>query len=385
MKTLLSRLGILAFLMTPIFVLAPRASAQLTRVSGTVLDFDAKPFPGVVITIKDQNSAKSFTLTTDKDGKFVQNGLPNATYDVNFKKDQIDYTETIKIDGSLAATGAVLNVNFKDIAAKTGYNVEAAKKQQEAANQFKEMKTHFDNGVHAMNDADTARQQLQTTTDDQQKGTLQASLNNDYQTAATEFQAAQQGTTDKDPNMPLILGNLAAAYEGEGKYDQATDTLQKAIALKPTPAEYQQLGTDLARQGKMDDAAAACDKAAAVDPTNKTAGETCYKNMGIVLTNGGKMNDAVMPLQKATQLNPSDADAWYLLGNALVAGIDTKKEGGKDVYVIPPGTEEAFKKYLELQPNGPHAAEAQESLNTVQQLSGEKATTTIKNKKPGMI
>jgi tetratricopeptide (TPR) repeat protein len=384
MRTLLSRLGILALLMAPMFVLAPLASAQLTRLSGTVLDFDGKPFPDVVVTITNKGNATKYTVTTDKDGKFVQNGLPVGTYDINFKKDQIDYTEAMKIDASLAQTGAVLTVNFKDIAAKTGYNVEAAKKQQEAAAKFKEMKTHFDNGVHAMNDADTVKQQLRTTTDDQQKGTLQASLNNDYQTAATEFQAAEQGAPDKDPNTPLILGNLAAAYEGEGKYDQAADTLQKAIALKPTPAAYQQLGTDLARQGKMDDASAACDKAAAADPTNKAAGEICYKNMGIILTNSGKMNDAVMPLQKATQMNPSDADAWYLLGNALVAEIDTKKEGGKDVYVVPPGTEEAFKKYLELQPNGPHAAEAQESLSTVEQLSGEKATTTIK-KKPGMI
>ncbi|MGB7351694.1 MAG: tetratricopeptide repeat protein, partial [Candidatus Acidiferrales bacterium] len=305
-------------------------------------------------------------------------------YDINFKKDNIDYTETMQINGSMAETGAILNVNFKDIAAKTGYDVNAAKKREEAVNQFKQMKAHFDNGVHAMDDASAVKQQLKTASADQ-KSTLQASMSTDYQTAITEFEQAQQGAPEKDPNLPLILGDLGAAYDGAGKYDQAIDMYQKAIAIKPTAGLYQSLGTDLARAGKMDDAGAACDKAATIDPTNKNVGVVCYTNMGIVLSNAGKMDEAVAPLQKATQLDPNGADAWFLLGNALVAGISTKKEGTKDVYVIPPGTEEAYKKYLELQPNGPFAGQAKESLDAVMQMSGEKVTNEIKNKKPGML
>lgn len=381
MNRLFSRLGIPAVLLGAIFVLVPRAQAQVTRLSGTVLDFDAKPLPGATVTITDKDNGTKYTIATDKDGKFVQPGLKNGTYDVNFKAPNIDYTETMKIDGSLAATGAVMTVNFKDIAAKTGYDVNAEKKREEAASKFKEMKSHFDNGVHAMADADNVKTQLRAATPDQ-RATLQTTLNTDYQTAITEFQQAQQGTAPSDPNQPVILSDLGSAYDGAGKYDQAVDALQKAAALKPTPAIYQQLGTDLARQGKMADAGAACDKAASLDPANKDAGELCYRNIGIILTNSGKMNDAIAPLQKATQLNPNDADAWYLLGNALVAGIDTRKEGSKQIYVVPPGTEEAYKKYLQLQPNGPHAAEAQQSLAAVEEMSGHAASTTIK-KKPG--
>lgn len=385
MKTLRSRLGLLALLIAALSMLAPVASAQqVTRISGTVLDFEGKPFPDVAITITNTGDGTKYTLTTDKDGKYQQNGLKNGTYDINFKKDNIDYTQTFRVDGSLADLGAVLNMNFKEIAAKTGYDVNAAAKQKEAAAKFKEMKTHFDNGVHAMSDAGTVRQQLRAAPTDQ-KETLEASLNTDYQTAITEFEQARQGAPDKDPNLSIILSNLGAAYEGAGKYDQATDATEKAAAIKPTAGIYEQLGTELAHAGKMQDAAAACDKAGTLDPANKSTAEICYKNMGIVLTNTGKMNDAVAPLQKATQLDPSDADAWYFLGNALVAQIDTKKEGTKEVYVVPPGTEDAYKKYLELQPNGPHAAEAKESLDTVMQLSGEKAATSVKNKKPGML
>jgi tetratricopeptide (TPR) repeat protein len=385
MKTLLSRLGLLALLLAAVCMLAPMASAQqLTRLSGTVFGFDGNPLPGMVVTITNKGNGTKYTLTTDKDGKFVQNGLPIGSYDVNFKKDEIDYTEAMQINGSMADVGAVMKVNFKDIAAKTGYNVEAVKQQQAAVAKFKEMKTHFDNGVHAMDDASTVKQQLKTASADQ-KSTFQASMNTDYQTAITEFEQAQQGAPEKDPNLPLILGDLGAAYDGAGKYDQAIDTYQKAIAIKATAALYQSLGTDLARTGKMDDAGAACDKAATIDPTNKSVGVVCYTNMGIVLSNEGKMDEAVAPLQKATQLDPNGADAWFLLGNALVAGISTKKEGTKDVYVIPPGTEEAYKKYLELQPNGPFAGQAKESLDAVMQMSGEKVTNEIKNKKPGML
>ncbi|MGH9709073.1 MAG: tetratricopeptide repeat protein [Candidatus Acidiferrales bacterium] len=386
MKRSIARLGgavlFLTLLLAPMFLLGPTAIAQTTRLSGKVLDIQGNPYPDVVITVTNKDNGQSFVTKTDKDGKYAQVGLRSGTYAVNFKKDDIDYTENARIDSSMGDKGWILNENFKEIAKKQGYDAEAAKKQQEAANKFKEMKTHFDNGRHAITDAAATKQQLKTSTADQ-KATLQTQLNTDYQTAVTEFEQAQQSAPDKDPNLPTILENLAAAYDGAGKYPEAVDALQKAVAMKPTPGLYMQLGTDLARVGKIPEAVAACDKAATLDPTSKAVEEGCYKNIGVVLVNSGKMKDAMDPLQKATELNPKDADAWYMLGNALTAQVDTKKEGGKDVYVIPPGTTEAYQKYLELEPNGPHAAEAKAALESLAQLSGSTAATTIvKKKKP---
>ena len=386
MKRSITKLGgaalLLALLLAPMFLLGPTAAAQTTRLSGKVLDLQGNPYPDVAVTITNKDTGQSFVIKTDKDGNYAQMGLRSGTYTVNFKKDNINYTVTAQVDSNMGDKGWILNENFKEIAAKQGYDVEAAKKQQEAANKFKEMKTHFENGVHAIADADATKQQLKTSTADQ-KATLQAQLNTDYQTAVTEFEQAQQTAPEKDPNLPTILGNLGVAYDGAGKYPEAVDTLQKAVELKPTPALYMQLGTDLARIGKIPEAGAACDKAATLDPTSKTIGESCYKNMGVVLSNSGKMKDATEPLQKATQMDPKDADAWYLLGNALTNQVDARKEGGKDVYIIPPGTLEAYQKYLELQPNGPHAADAKASLDSLKQLSGGSATTVVvKKKKP---
>lgn len=371
-RTLLSKLGILALVIAPILLLAPIASAQLTRLSGKVIGLDGQPEEGMTITITNTADGTKYTLTTDKDGKFAQNGLKVGTYNVNFQKDNINYSQQMQINGSMAETGAVLDMNFKDIAAKDPEFMAAMKKQEEAKNKFSQMKTHFENGVHAMQNASTVKQQLRTTTDATQKQTLQASLNSDYQTAITEFTQAQQGTQEKDPNLPTILGNLSSAYEGAGQYDKAAEAAQQAATIKPTPAVYEQLGTDLAYQGKMQDASAACDKAASLDPADKNTGEICYKNMGIVLTNAGKMSDAATPLKKATELNPNDAQTWYLLGNALMSQIDTKKENGKDVYVVPPGTREAYQKYLKLEPNGPFAAEAKQALAGLDAMTGQK-------------
>ncbi|MGH9726870.1 MAG: tetratricopeptide repeat protein, partial [Candidatus Acidiferrales bacterium] len=115
---------------------------------------------------------------------------------------------------------------------------------------------------------------------------------------------------------------------------------------------------------------------------NTTPSDTCWKNLGIVLTNKGRMKDAIAPLQKATQVTPKDADAWFLLGGALAGNIQTKQEGEKMIYILPPGTLEAYQKYLDLDPNGPHVAEAQSMIAALGQYSqGEDITVSKKKKK----
>ncbi|HVA17094.1 MAG TPA: carboxypeptidase-like regulatory domain-containing protein, partial [Candidatus Dormibacteraeota bacterium] len=218
MKRSIAKLGglvlFLAFL-APMFLFTPSAAAQTGRLSGKVLDLQGNPYPDVVVTISNKDNGAHFVVKTDKDGNYQQVGLQNGIYNVNFKKDNIDYTDQVQISNATGDKGSVLNENFQAIAKKSGYDVEAEKKQQEAANKFKTMKTHFDNGVHAISDADATKQQLSTSSADQ-KATLQAKLNTDYQTAVTEFEQAQQAAPDKDPNLPIILGNLGVAYDGAG-------------------------------------------------------------------------------------------------------------------------------------------------------------------------
>jgi tetratricopeptide (TPR) repeat protein len=404
MRTWIHRIGALALLLVPLLVLVPRALAQSGQLSGQVLDFQGNPFPGVVVTITNKDTGTAYTVKTDKDGKFLQLGMQFGNYSVNFK----DANSTPPINYSLEGVNvpgqtSPLLVNFKEIAAKSGYTPEAEAKHEAEEKKFNDMKTHFKNGRTALTDSDAIKQQLASASADQ-LATLLAKRSSDLQTAINEFQQAQQGVSATDKNLPVILDNLGAAYADSGDvdrtmlrtappdqhqalqakivsdYDQAATAVQKAIDAQPNAGRYMELGTDLAYAGKFTDATAACDKAAALEPSNLSAVEGCYKNIGIVLTNEGNMQNAVAPLQKATQVDPKDAQAWLLLGNAMMATITTKQEGGKMIYVIPPGTAEAFQKCIQLDPNSPNAAQAKANLDGLAQLSGGQSTKVTKRK-----
>ena len=174
-----------------------------------------------------------------------------------------------------------------------------------------------------------------------------------------------------------------------GNYDDAAAAFQKASDLKPTANYYTGLATNLANVGaattdptaaaaKFNDASAACDKAMALDPA---AGATCWKNLGIVLSNKGRMKEAVVPLQKASQANPKDQLTWYMLGSALTATIETKQEGDKMTYNIPPGTGDAYQKCIDLGADNSVGKQCKEALDGLVAMSGGQDLSVGKRKK----
>jgi len=284
----------------------------------------------------------------------------------------------------------------------------ATKTKDDAVKRSELMKPHFANGNQAMQDAKAIRQQLQTATSDQ-KPSLLARMKEDYQTAITEYEKAieeaevrdenglqvigkigvirnglvsQQKAVDmlvQDKDLPVILSNLGLAYGGVGQYEVAINTLKQAVMLKPAVGTYMELGTDLAQVGKMPEAIAACDRLLTVDSTAKNMQAGCYKNVAIVLTNKGKLLDSIAPLQKVTLLNPQDSLAWKLLGDSLLSTITSKSQDGKIVYVIPPGTVEAYQRYLQLDPNGPYAGQVKSALEGLAQFTKPPTETKEKN------
>jgi tetratricopeptide (TPR) repeat protein len=187
----------------------------------------------------------------------------------------------------------------------------------------------------------------------------------------------------------MILGNLGAASECAGKYQDAAAAFQKASDLKPNANYYTGLATNLANvgaattdataaAGKFTDASTACDKAVALDPAT---GATCWKNLGIVLSNKGRMKEAVTPLQKASQSDPKDQLTWFMLGSALTATIDTKQEGEKMTYIIPPGTSDAYQKCIDLGADTPLGKQCKDALDGLVAMGGGQDTTVSKKKK----
>lgn len=363
------------------------AAAQGTaRLEGQVLDLDGKPYPDVTVEIKNEGTGQTWIPKTDKDGRYQQLGLLSGVYDITLKseKDKLDFpVGKIRI---VADQVNPLNINMKALGGG-GPSPEELKKREEEENKFKNMAKHFNVGNDALKDSATLRTQLKTAPADQ-KGAIQEKLNTDYQTAITEFKAAEEGVQPKDTkNHAAVWANLGQSYEFAGKYDEAVDAFQKSIALAPQAALYEHISTSLANAAiaktppdaaKLADANAACEKMASLDPAGTAR---CWKNIGIILTNKNVMKEAVVPLQKAGQADPKDAQTWYLLGNALAAGIESKQQGDKMTFVIPPGTTEAYQKCIDANPAAPIAAQCKDVLNGLAQMTGGEQTSIGGKKK----
>jgi tetratricopeptide (TPR) repeat protein len=255
--------------------------------------------------------------------------------------------------------------NFKEI--QTKENADAAetnKKNEEAKAQFAAMKQHFDAGNTALDQAKQLRAQIDKMPKDQQAAS-QGQIDQAAGTAVTEYNAALEQTKETDPNRNIVLARLGEAYEIDNKYSDAATAYSKAVALKPDPSYYNNLGNSLARTGKVDDALQAYQKAIELDPMNTAM---YWRNFAIGLYNTGRIKESVDPLKKATDADPKNAQAWYLLGAALVNTMGFKQEGDKMVPELQPGTQEAYQKAIELDPNGPWGAQAKQGLAALQAM-----------------
>jgi tetratricopeptide (TPR) repeat protein len=294
--------------------------------------------------------------------------IPAAGYTQRFQK--------------LAGNNIPWDINLKAVMEASGNGAKVAADQ--AA--FKGMKAHFDAATAAYTDADSVRKQLATATGDQ-KAALQATYSKDLDAALTEYTAAEEGVGPKDTvNHALIWANIGRVNDMESKYDDAASAYQKAIDLKPSPDYYSQMSTSIINAGvaqkdpavlqqKVADASSACDKAIAADTaTPQVTAQRCWKNMGIVLSNKGDLKQAIDPLQKATTAAPKDAQSWFLLGSAYTGTIESVAQGDKEVFNIPPGTQDAFQKCVDADPTGSYAQQCKDMIDSVNQMSGGQST-----------
>jgi tetratricopeptide (TPR) repeat protein len=375
----IGRVTLVALLLVPLGAwLATSAAAQNSgSVRGQVRDLEGKPFPGVVVQIKNVSQGQNYEVKTDKNGSFLQAGLPGGDYELAMKvKDTVVHQSTFHL-----ASGAehLEDVNFKDEKSKqSAQAAEAQKKNEEEGKKFEGMKGHFDAGVAGLEQARQLRGEAQRAPADQ-RAAAQEKVSQAADQAVAEFQGAIQSMSETDLNRHLVFAKLGETYEVEGKFDEAVAAYQKAIELKPDQAPYyNNLGNALAKQGKIAEAGAAYQKSATLDPTNAAQ---AWRNLGVVLYNAGRTKEAIDPLKKSIELDPKSAQSWYMLAGALLAGADQKKEGDKIVIVFLPGTVEAYQKCIELDPNGGYGSQCKESLVGLQAM-GAGIDTKLKNKPP---
>jgi tetratricopeptide (TPR) repeat protein len=355
--------------------LAVAAAAQMMgRISGKVTDENGKPWPGVTVVISNPDTGSKFTVKTDSKGEYLQMGVTPGAYKITFETQKYPPQEfNIQVQ---AGGHAVKDLDFKKLLEQNPQYQAAIKKQKAEKAKFAKLKQHFEAGRKAMDQINALNKQLYSQPAAQQAQTKQqiAQLS---QTAITELSAAEKVAGPTNTNLPTIVGNLALAYQAAGKHAEAAQTFEKAAQMQPTNSGYL-LGaaTNLAYQGKIQEAGADCDKVTALSAPD---GATCWRNLGVVLYNTNKLKDAVGPLQKAVKADPSNADTWYLLGSALMNTMQSKMVNGKLTAVVAPGTVEAYQKYLTIAPNGPHAGEAKQALQVLKQLGAGVDTKFIKH------
>jgi tetratricopeptide (TPR) repeat protein len=353
---------------------ATYAQGGMSVVSGAVSDQMGKPYPDVDIIAKNIETGQTFNVKTDAKGHYSIAGMAAGTYSIDLSvKDKVIYQTGFKLAGG---TAPVFDMNLKEIMEKDKGAAEAEAKREEAEKAFQGLKAHYEAGLQAIDAMKAAQAELAKVPKDQkdQQAAIQQKITGAGGTAVTELTAAQQLMKSDDPNRAIILSRLGEAYESMSKWQEAADTYQQSIAMKPdVAANYNNLGNDMAKLGKVEEARAAYQKYVDLNPTDAAL---AWRNFGIVLYQANRMKEAIEPLEKATTIDPKNAQAWLLLGIARVNTMEFKTEGNVITPIIQPGTIEAYQKAIDLDPNGPVGAQAKDGLQSLQAM-GVGITTKI--------
>ena len=418
-------LYLLAVSMLSLLLATPAFSQATATVQGTCKDAQGNPIADAQVTWHNNDNGRTYKLKTDKKGKYFSLGLDPGTYTVTLSKGgkDIDKVNNFKVE-----VGELPPLDFDEKQAQQQEVEQTAKEKGITPEEVKKMQEEQEKAAAYNKNIGAVNEKLKAATADEQANPP------NYDAAIATLNEATQMV----PNEDLVWFRLGGAYldsartqtdpaEKTKRYAEAYNDLQKAIDIlksktQPAPAAapangqppangqsaqgnpptaasatppaknpvqtvtdkqrmaayYDNFAAAAANVGKSEDAANAYRQAAELDPSH--AGQY-YFNLGAVLTNSNKTNDpnvrkeAIDAFDKAIAADPNRADAYFWKGQNLI-GMATTDSSGK--IIAPDGTTESYQKYLELQPNGPHAEEAKQMLAalnaTVETSYGKKGT-----------
>jgi tetratricopeptide (TPR) repeat protein len=117
------------------------------------------------------------------------------------------------------------------------------------------------------------------------------------------------------PERADLHAALGQSYLVTDRIEKAIVELKKAIAIKPSAQSYALLGAAYQRQGKFDEAKQSLDQGLKLDPHH----QGCLFNLGLIAERQGDSAAAEARFQQVLHLNPDDADALLELANLHIA------------------------------------------------------------------
>jgi tetratricopeptide (TPR) repeat protein len=196
----------------------------------------------------------------------------------------------------------------------------------------------------------------------------------------TEIETLMTKDAAADPPEPVVWIGLARAQTGLRNYLDAESNFKTALdlALKEDPPRPQVvamaqsgLGDVYARTLMVDEANAAFDAAAKADPANAAI---YLRFQAVAFFNARNFDAQVDAADIAIKADPDQAILYYIKADGLSANARLDPETNK--LVLPPGCADAYRKYLQLDPTGPYAANASTILGRagIFDRAGEPAT-----------
>lgn len=254
------------------------------KISGTVVDTNKKPLEGVEIVLRDVETSRSFTLKTDKDGKFKFVGLPHGVYKVVYKKDgyasKEDDWKFEKVQESMQKAEIPPVVLFSQEKVK---EIEGLKQMEAEVKQA------------------------------QEKIKLK-----DFEGAITLC----RNVLARNPEDPNALYLIGIALSRKGDTAEAVKALNEVTRLSPNFAPaYFELAVDHQHLGDSSLALAAFRKNSELNPANA---DSAY-NAGLILFQEGKIEEALPLFEKALSLNPSDPEFLEMAGRCYINLADYPK------------------------------------------------------------
>ena len=176
-----------------------------------------------------------------------------------------------------------------------------------------------------------------------------------------EIETLMTKDASTDPTEPVLWIDLARAETALKNYLDAETHFKKALdlALKedsPRPeviaAAQAGLGEVYALTLMVDDANSAFAAAAKADPSNASR---YLRNQAIIFYNARNFPAQIDAADTAIKADPNQAVLYFIKAQGLAE--DARVDPETDKLILPPGCADAYRKYLELAPTGPHAAQ----------------------------